>query len=444
MSNDKMVILLIDDDPTFSDHKGKVALKYGCDRRERYVLDENFELLWLRGMYEAKTYYDGVRALKEINPKSLLELGVVPDIVVFDYCLTRSKSRTGSRQADPTNPCVPIYAKVREHRPSFRDLPAALRRRPNKNVSRSGNDRYGQIAGTALVAFFDDYVTHGLPTTAHADIAESPDEAGYIEWWYEDQMTFPETERTEQAWGQLLYESLREVRQNLKDRVTDGRIEIDLSEIVSVLDTLKSAPINYQSLAELSFQVRYSLYGPRRYQLSALYYDHFFDRTKTLFDGTKSGSCDVDARDSELIVEDLEELLKCGLNGSISNDEYAESLALCKLYIDAALQDQPITQPFLTNRRFSSARQGRLLVLGMVLWLRKTPYRNSRDLFKREIRDVFFSGQNSENIRKARSRAQVSIDSVLEGKTTSEHARIIARHSGEVHDWPHWWKLRID
>ncbi len=154
MSHSKITILLIDDEPTFTIHKGVVDLSYGCSENEEIAIHENFNLIWLKNINEIKAYFDGVKDLKNVGSRVINALGILPEIIVFDYCLTRGTTSQMDRLKDPTNPNIPLYAELKKLRRGYKRLSEVLKESPPKNVNRSGSDRYGLVSGALLFTFF--------------------------------------------------------------------------------------------------------------------------------------------------------------------------------------------------------------------------------------------------------------------------------------------------
>nr|VFJ59359.1 MAG: hypothetical protein BECKDK2373C_GA0170839_107115 [Candidatus Kentron sp. DK] len=445
----KINILLIDDDPSFSvnaSEEGKVALEYGCSSSlaERHTIEENFNLIWLKDIHEIKAYFDAIKALKNMDSKIMTSIEVVPEVIVFDYCLTRSKSSPIDRTQDPSNPNVRLYKTIQERKPAYKDLSDALKEEPDKKINRTGNDRYGLVAGTFLCSFFYDYMTTGLPTTAHSDIANSPDEAGLIEWLHADQMRFAQSERENFKWGQLLCESLVDVRGRLKDLIEIGTIGINTYNLISAINKAENSTLTYRLLSSLSLEFDYTPYGNRALLLSALFYDHFYDRDGgTLFGRSGKEFENVEARDSQFIIDDLNEMFSYATKGAISKDEYRSSYELCQSYIEAFKDnnDSVLDVPFLTRRGYSFERQKQLFLLAMVLLMEELGVPESKEHFKTKLKDVYFPDQTNQAKRKALNAAGIYIKDILDGDIPEAEKQIIRLHSKKVRVWPEWWKL---
>lgn len=444
MNDNKMTILLIDDDPQFTSYLGKVALTHGCSVEEDSAIQQNFNLIWLKDMPEIKAYFDAIKDLKITDSRKVNELGVLPDIMVFDYCLTRGKASEINRSEDATNPNVPLYTELQKLRPGYKTLSQALEQRPGGNVSYSGNDRYGLMAGAAFFNFFFDYVTTGIPTTAHSDIAKSPDEAGFVEWLHEDQMQFADLERPQLNWGQLLFESLTGVRDRFIDLIQNGAINVNVYGLIDAIRRLGEPPFTYEAMSGAFIEFTHSSYGRKKFLLSALFYDHFFDgEGKTLLGRSDHSTEEATARNSELIVDaHIMAIIDSALRCSVSPDEYVSSYDLCMSYIQAWINDKPLGQPFLTKRGYSKDRQKRLFLLAMVLTVEKMEIADNARDFRSLLTEIFFSGyENNDAKRAALQKAGIKIDDVLSGSIPDKEKAVILLHSKNVSAWPHWWKL---
>jgi len=443
MNQHKITLLLIDDEATFTIHKGVVDLIYGCSENEEIAIHQNFNLIWLKNINEIKAYFDGVKDLKNCDSRVINTLGILPEIIIFDYCLTRGTTSQMDRLTDPTNPNVPLYQKLQKLRPRYKALSEALKQSPPKNVSRSGSDRYGLVSGALLFTFFFDYMTTGVPITAYSDIGHSPDEAGYIEWCLDNQISFDNIERPRLEWGQLLFESLLGVRDAMLDLVESGVIKIiNIYDLIGTLRHLGEPPFTYDTMTKATIAFNHSIYGEKIFLLSALFFDHFFDgQGKTLLQQSDRNEVHGIARDSELITTDLKEIIDSALNNTFSQDEYVISYRLCMLYINAWNEGEPLEESLLTNRGYDKDRQKRFFLLAMVLLLKHIEIVDSEIHFRSLLEEVYFSGETKDAKRKALQKAGVKISEILGSEISEADKSIIRLHAHEVSAWPQWWKL---
>ena len=441
---DKINILLIDDDPSFSIKRDVISLSTGCSSSlvEREVIESNFNLIWLKDIYEIKAYFDGVSRLKNINSKKLMSIGIIPEIIVFDYCLTAGKSFKNNRLDDPSNPNVPLYRVIEKVCKNFRTLDKSLANRPNKEVGRTQKDRYGLIAGTALCSFFSDYISVGLPTTAFTDIANSPNEFGYLEWLHEDQMQFPDSARKSSGlWGGFICQALVNVRDNLKDRIEHNIIKIDLYNIIDIKKNIDKEDIFYCDLNGLFLIYDHFLYGKKIIPISSIYYDVFCDK-----DGLLICNDDISmlkSNNSSIIIDELSDLISLSLSKNNNQDEYYDFFKLIIKFIESWESGCCLTEPFMTKRGYKQDAKKRLFILAMVICLEKLEKVETKNVFRKQLKEIFFPGSNdTTTMRKTLNNAGINIDRILDGDLNVSEKELIYIHKNNINPWPIWWKIK--
>jgi hypothetical protein len=440
-----MTILLIDDEPSFTEHKGEVSLFRSS--KDNPVIAENFNLIWLRDIKEIKMYYDGIRELKNLNSKRLSYLKLLPEIIVFDYCLTRGKNRQIIRENnDPTFPNIKLFEAINEISPySTTFLNEVETNHPKKSISQdSANDSYGLVSGMALFSFFSDYITAGIPTTAYPDIADSQNEMGYIEWLHEDQMHFADSERMNLSWGQLLFESLQKTRDHLNRLIKNNVVSIFPHQLINIKNKLEESNLTYGDLNDNCLEFIHAQYGKKKFLLSALFYDHFHSKDGSLINNNIFNNEEVrkiQARDPKGIINVLKELIDLAFDQSIAPEKYIEYHQRSQNYIKASNSNKPITSSFLTNMDYSKREKQELFIIAMIQLIEsENEYNNPRQL-RSGIKDIFFSGQTNDTKRHTLHNAGIKYTEILAGRIDKKLLKLIKVHRTKTEEWPSWWKV---
>ncbi len=254
-------------------------------------------------------------------------------------------------------------------------------------------------------------------------------------------MRFADTERPRLEWGQLLFESLRGVRDAMLDLAESGLIKFNVYDLNNTMQNLGEPPFTYEMMTKATIEFTHATYGKKKLLLSALFFDHFFDREgNTLLKQSDQNEVHGIARDSELIVTTH---LKAIINSALPVDisEYTSSVELCMLYIKAWNEDELLEPSFLTNRGYDKDRKKRLFLLAMVLLLKHIEVVDHKKHFRALLAEVYFPEYNKDAKRKALQKSDIKISDILRGKISEEDKSIIKLHAHEVSSWPQWWKL---
>ena len=104
--NRKLNVLLIDD-------RGDVDLgQAGKYPYMRGILEGHFNVIWIRNAYEGRWLLEAFDGLRVLAPSRLLETGIPPEIMIFDYALTNGKDKASERVDDPSNIFPYLYGQV--------------------------------------------------------------------------------------------------------------------------------------------------------------------------------------------------------------------------------------------------------------------------------------------------------------------------------------------
>lgn len=266
---DRLNLLLLDDQPFAKKASTGVAQlrREGASSNWREALDRCFKLWWLQHPDEMRQYYYLVRAIKGRRIQTLGELGLLPELVVFDFALTSVAGYPATLEnRKDTNPLPQLVDAA-----TRLGCPEVMIRReplpdPRENGYPVGTDRFGCYAGSLINLELCDLPCVGIPTTQYHQKAET----FFFEWFLDRPLhgLFDSKSRTGATWDSLLHDGLPFLRAMLVDRMRAGTVRVSLHDLLHLIHDPPS-PVTIQ---EQAIQIT-SIYGRRSLSLEALFFD---------------------------------------------------------------------------------------------------------------------------------------------------------------------------
>lgn len=278
MNSQKIRILLIDDQPAFcfDSDQGCVSLKEGqsIDYNIERLIEDHFDLMWLRDIKDMRAYISNIQQYKASNPQALNQHNILPELLLFDYCLTRG-SNIYAQTANKSNPLSRFPQSI--------DI-ASLPSEPASIKLPERADRAGLIFGSLTYTLFSDHITVAIPATAHYDVEYSPNEMGLIEWVLESNLPFHRKSRSELEWIKLLKEMLPQLRKRILEQVNINTLRCNHREIFELYSHIKAinTEVLYKNhLDEWVLNFESKIYGDIIFSMSSLFFDGLFCRSSS-------------------------------------------------------------------------------------------------------------------------------------------------------------------
>jgi hypothetical protein len=264
MQSDKIRILLVDDRPEgfFDPDIVDVTLpaKYA-----RY-----FNLYWIQKPEEARWLIDTYNEIYIKAPEHLINIGLPPEIVIFDYALTQASDRCPKRDSQKSN----IIKQTQDYIQSKGikiEIFSYSGTAPSTGTL-PGSDRMGCYIGGMFARTFSDYPCGAIPTTAHVDTSNT--DAAFFEWLNEKYLdnAFFDKSRPKPTWEELINAGVNAVRKKIIKLSHANLIRIKLDE----LQLLSSEPVKIKSL----YLSIYSKLGCRKIPIEGLFIDTSEDQNE--------------------------------------------------------------------------------------------------------------------------------------------------------------------
>ncbi|MBW1996612.1 MAG: hypothetical protein JRJ29_01470 [Deltaproteobacteria bacterium] len=275
---DKIKVLLIDDNPTFlqvgdyvDPQTGRLYEKQHCpviqDQREgpdsRSNLKDLFELRWIASSVEAREFRDLALAIRAHSPLDLGKLGWIPEIVCFDYAMTKITTRVEERLHQDIVPHFSPIIAMRELAESLNlslsDLPDV----PDTGAAHDA-DNQGCFSGGLIFTALSDHPCAPLAITRKGKEKTRGTEAAFFEWMLEHESygTFMTKGRPAPDWNSMLFEAVSSLRKRIWQLAASNVIQISLD------DLLKLASDQEQRTLTIT-----SRYGRRCFPIDGLFID---------------------------------------------------------------------------------------------------------------------------------------------------------------------------
>ena len=239
---DKIRVLLIDDEPlglTRAKHvDGQTfyppALGPEAGRPQGIPeIEELFELRWLATVEESREFRDLSSLVAVKQPQLLGEDGWVPEILCFDYQMTRGEGPVAKNFPEPLASQISPLQDLRElaerqgiRRPVVTDPPQELR---------GGKDSFGCYCGGLIYTLFEDYPCAPVALTRHSNVTAGTD-AAFFEWFLEldGGDAFKSKSKPILSWTALLEEGVERLRGRIVDLIRRNLIDIDLKVLMAL------------------------------------------------------------------------------------------------------------------------------------------------------------------------------------------------------------------
>ena len=233
-------ILLIDDKPFFCFGK----FSQDVELTEKY--ESYFKLYWIQTPAEARWVLDAYDELRIKSPRTLLELGLPPEILIFDYAL----SEPIPKQKKPEQ-ISNITTNIRKTK--LVSTPDYLHTQ-HPICDEVGRDKMGCFIGSLFARVFSaSYPCGAIPTTAHPDKNDHLEKtnsasndfgyATFFEWLNQTYLddAFANKTRTPPTMEELINDGIKAFRKRVIELVSSNLISIPLSQIYELLnDPLKA------------------------------------------------------------------------------------------------------------------------------------------------------------------------------------------------------------
>lgn len=252
-------VLLVDDEPYFCWDKGE---EQAPTLPQPYA--EHFELTWIQNAQEARWAMETFELISRQYPERLSAIGWPPEIVVFDYALTKGGRET-REESDPTNICSRLR-KIMADRcleygfdgPDHRDAPP--------ETAPLGADRTGFYVGSALARTFSLHPCGAVPTTAKVDTSGT--DAEFYQWlnrrYFYD--FFKDKARPSPEWKDLLKAGAWAARERIIELAEAALIQIELADVLE---------LKREAAAMKGGTIRLvSRYGRRELPIAGLFVDY--------------------------------------------------------------------------------------------------------------------------------------------------------------------------
>lgn len=262
MLETKINILLLDDNPIFfSKVFGDVVLP---KKYRNY-----FQLYWLQTPAEASWLLDVYDDINVKSPEDLLELGLPPEILIFDYALSSPKDLKLEGQS--SNIIDKLKAYVDKNKINVSIIKEYEKSVPTTGVNQ-GSDRMGCYIGGTFARAFSHYPCAAVPTTAH--ISTDNSDAAFFEWLSRKYLKGVSKHKTRLApkWEDLINYGLCLFRERVVELINSNLIRIPLRDLQLILQNPIEAKESHISI--------YSRLGCKKIPLEGLFIDVSEDISK--------------------------------------------------------------------------------------------------------------------------------------------------------------------
>lgn len=252
-------VLLVDDEPYFCWDKGE---EQAPALPQQYA--EFFELTWIQNAQEARWAMEAFELISRQSPERLSDIGWPPEIVVFDYALTKG-GRELREDSDPTNICSKLRRVIADARLEYGvDGPNHLDAPPE--TAPMGADRTGCYVGGALARTFSLHPCGAVPTTAKVDTAGT--DAEFYQWLNSQYFygLFRDKARPSPEWKDLLNAGAWAVRERI---IELARTDVIRIAPANVLELQRNAVAMKDDMIRFS-----SRYGQRELPVAGLFVDY--------------------------------------------------------------------------------------------------------------------------------------------------------------------------
>jgi len=274
--NEKLKILLIDDDPfgkSSSKNTKAVSLSLGIEEEQLNDFEDTdygfpiltdpigdkyegfsnfFELKWLFSTSAIRDYINKMDYVEDMCGHEQINLnGYIPDIVVFDYALTgHQKNQTEVDYGLPIvkeklNPCHKLDKFISAYKlsiPKPKKTKSAEDEFGNYQFNGGYNeDGFGLYAGGLIVEKYRrDTPCFGVPSTIWTSTMLENTEAGFFEWLLEQSLQDAlqkevDTDRGKD-WGIIIDIAMPHYRNSILDLIKLNKIQVNLNELLVLLN----------------------------------------------------------------------------------------------------------------------------------------------------------------------------------------------------------------
>jgi hypothetical protein len=271
------------------------------------AIEQYFEVQWLQSATDIREYRNFSYEIEDnFSPMGLGKAGFIPEIVVFDYELSRNQGKELTlSQAEKQN-IFPMYRLVNflnqkdnlnrkvskdlspDDKENIRDtIEAELIARgtiPNRKDIHDcykerfpeqfppsidlNDDNMGCFGGGLIAVQFRRHPCVGIPTTGKLLGNVEKSEAAYFEWLLHQELkgTFKEKGRSDPRWTDILCLGVKNLRNRIKELIQTGQASTSLSELMFLAN---GSLLNIESE---NFTLQ-SMYGTRNIALAGLFID---------------------------------------------------------------------------------------------------------------------------------------------------------------------------
>ncbi len=303
-SNEKLQILLIDDNPQRFWNDTLYDLKLPKQYRPF------FSILWIRTPEEARYILDVYTKICIQAPEHILKIGLPPEILIFDYTLSQTSNKYRRKDHQSSNIINHLNDLIREL--DITVLPLDPEDRAPLDKAQESKDKLGCFIGITYARSFSDYPCAAIPTTAHPENVKKNSIEDFFEWLNSKYLynAFESRTRTTPNWEELINIGVQTYREKIKEFILAKLIRIPINELqVLINDPLTSKNSHFTIYCRL---------GHRRIPIAGLFID-------------KITSTNNDS-DFIMAVKEWGNLWLEGLLKNVSLNEYSLSRKLADTY----------------------------------------------------------------------------------------------------------------
>jgi hypothetical protein len=283
---DKIKILLVDDNPESLTLRDTVDGKQSdLPRIAAPELAPYFEVLWLATVEEVRNFRDSFLTVASASPELLGEVGVVPELLIFDYALSgidlavnerRAVGEHGYQKISPIPRLKTALSKLdislrelTDSRPRLEHLEGEASKTP---VAGKGADNYGCFGGGLLLTAFFGHPCASVPTTRWGEEKTEGTEAAIFEWLLkrDSDGSFQHKGRTSARWDEIIKFAIPRLRKRIEQLDDANLIRLSLDDLFELSE---NNPGQIQALRV------WSRYGLRRLPVKILFMEMEDDET---------------------------------------------------------------------------------------------------------------------------------------------------------------------
>lgn len=255
MKMDKIRVLLIDDEPlgltrarpidgrtyylpAFGQEAGK---QQGIPR-----IDELFDLRWLATVQESREYRDLSSLMAVKHPQLLGADGWVPEILCFDYQMTKGDGPVEATVPDSLLDRISPLPDLRQLADS-QGIRYQTSSGPPAGIG-GARDSLGCYCGGVIYSLFSDHPCAPVALTRQGDVTSGTD-AGFFEWLLEldGGDAFRNKSKPSLSWQALLKEGVERLRSRIVELIRGNQVDIDLKVLMALADGEPSEGLLFHS-----------------------------------------------------------------------------------------------------------------------------------------------------------------------------------------------------